>query len=548
VYDPQLDQRLQFGDFTNRGPLVWTDSLARTAAPCRSVVFSSIVDARVVALDARTGRPCERFASAGVLDLRPGLRNAPRFVEEYELTSPPIVVNGVLIVGSAVADNGRIDAPSGEVRGYDARTGALRWTFDPVPQSPGDPHYGSWSGPNARRAGAANAWSLMAADPDRDLVFVPTASPSPDYYGGERIGDNRYANSLVAIRASTGAVVWHFQTVHHDLWDYDNASPPALVSIRRDGRFLPAVIQATKTGQLFVLHRETGRPLFPVEERAVPSSDVAGEASARTQPFSSLPTVGLTRLDTSDVWGLSSADRVACVRQVRSLRNNGIFTPPSVRGSLIAPSNIGGAHWGGVAFDSVRQVVILPVNRIAAVAQLLPRALFDSLQAGAQRGERLNGDWEYAPMQGTPYGMRRRILRAPSGLPCSPPPFGTLVAISLESGRTVWEVPLGTMQGPVPADVIAQLPAGGGSPNLGGPIVTAGGIVLIGGSIDRAIRAFDIETGRELWRGSLPAGAKATPTTYRLGDRQFVSIAAGGGSLWGRGDAIVTFALPVGGR
>jgi quinoprotein glucose dehydrogenase len=544
TYDPGLDQRLRFGDFTNRGVAVWLDRDARPDAPCRRTVFVGVLDARLVALDAATGRPCARFGAGGVVNLRHGLRNAPAFTEEYELTSPPVVVNGVVVVGSAVADNGRVAAPSGEVRGFDARTGALRWTWDPVPQDPRDPAWPTWEGPGAHRAGAANAWSVLAADPERDLVFVPTASPSPDYYGGERPGDNRYANSVVALRASTGRVVWHFQTVHHDLWDYDNAPPPALVTLRRDGRELPVVLQATKTGQLFVLHRETGEPVFPVEERPVPASDVAGERAAVRQPFSALPQLGLARLAAADVWGLTDADRAACRREVAALRNDGMFTPPSLRGTLVAPSNVGGAHWGGVAFDPVRQIAVVPVNRLAAVVQLLPRAQFDSSRALARRGERLDGDWEYAPMAGTPYGMRRRILRAPSGLPCTPPPFGALVAISLTTGRVLWEVPLGTMRGPVPDEVVATLPGGGGSPNLGGPVVTASGVVFIGGAVDRALRAFDIETGRELWRAALPAGAKATPMTYRVRGRQYVTVAAGGGSLWGKGDAIVTFALP----
>jgi quinoprotein glucose dehydrogenase len=399
-------------------------------------------------------------------------------------------------------------------------------------------------GARAHRTGAANAWSVFAADAARDLVFVPTASPSPDYYGGERLGDNRHANSIVALRASTGRVAWQFQTVHHDLWDYDNAPPPALVTVRRGGREIPVVLQATKTGQLFVLHRETGEPVFPVEERPVPASDVAGERAAPRQPFSALPQLGLARLDAADVWGATEADRRACRDEVAGLRNEGMFTPPSVRGTLVAPSNVGGAHWGGVAFDPERQIAVIPVNRLAAVVQLLPRAQFDSSRAAARRGERLDGDWEYAPMDGTPYGMRRRILRAPSGLPCTPPPFGALVAISLETGRALWEVPLGTMRGPVPEETIAALAGGGGSPNLGGPIVTAAGVVFVGGAVDRALRAFDVETGRELWRAELPAGAKATPMTYRVGGRQYVTVAAGGGSLWGKGDAIVTFALP----
>ncbi|HEX5581611.1 MAG TPA: pyrroloquinoline quinone-dependent dehydrogenase, partial [Gemmatimonadaceae bacterium] len=544
AYDPGVDQSLRFGDFTNRGVATWLDSAAAAGAPCRRTIFAPVIDARVVALDAATGAPCARFGERGTVDLRRGLRNAPEEVTEYELTSPPTVVNGVVVVGSAVADNNRADAASGEVRGYDARTGALRWTFHPVPQDSADPAFHGWQGPNARRTGAANAWTVFAADPERDLVFVPTASPSPDYYGGERLGDNRYASSLVALRASTGQIVWHFQTVHHDVWDYDNAAPPALVTLRRDGRDVPAVLQATKTGQLFVLHRETGAPLFPVEERPVPASDVAGEHASPTQPFSALPQLGRARLDASEAWGLTDADRVACRDLVAGLRNEGIFTPPSLRGTLVTPSNVGGAHWGGVAVDVERRIAVIPVNHLAAVVQLLPRAAFDSMRARVPRGERLDNEWEYGRMLGTPYAMRRRILLSPGGVPCTPPPFGTLAAIDLDTGRKLWEVPLGTIGGIVPEEVVRSVP-GSGSPNLGGPIVTAGGLVFVGASVDRSLRAFDVETGRELWRGELPAGAKATPMTYRVGGRQYVTVAAGGGGLWGKGDRIVTFSLPA---
>lgn len=255
---------------------------------CRRRIYVATVDARLIALDAATGQPCADFGAHGTVDLTRGLRNAPRANAEYAETSPPAILHGMVIVGSSVGDNVRTDAPSGEVRAFDARTGALRWTFDPVVQDPADPAWKTWNGTVAHNTGATNTWSVLAVDSARNLVVLPTTSPSPDYFGGERLGDNRYANSVVALNASTGKVVWYFQTVHHDLWDYDNASPPALVTLDRNGRSTDVVLQATKSGQLFVLDRDSGKPAFPVEERAVPRSDVPGEIASRTQPFNTV--------------------------------------------------------------------------------------------------------------------------------------------------------------------------------------------------------------------------------------------------------------------
>ena len=285
VFDPQVPRNVRFGDFANRGVSTWVDRRVSSGSPCARRIYVATIDARLAAVDARTGAPCADFGVGGIVNLRSGLHNAPSETAEYEMTSPPAVIGDLLVVGSSVADNNRTDAASGEVRALDARTGALRWSWDPVPRDSADAAWRTWTGPSAHRTGAANAWSVIAADAARDLVFVPTSSPSPDYFGGERLGDNRYANSIVALRASTGRVVWSFQTVHHDIWDYDNASPPALVTITKNGRRVDAVLQATKTGQLFVLDRDTGAPLFPVEERSVPTSTVPGEHASPTQPF-----------------------------------------------------------------------------------------------------------------------------------------------------------------------------------------------------------------------------------------------------------------------
>ena len=319
-YDPEVDRDGNYGDFTSRGVSAWTDPRANAGA-CGRRIFVATIDARLIALDAKTGRPCAEFGHGGAVNLQDGLRNAPSYPGEYEETSPPAIISGLVIVGSAVADNSRIAAASGEVRAYDARTGALRWTWDPVPQDSTDAGWRTWNGPRAHHTGAANAWSVIAADSARDLVFIPTGSASVDYFGGERLGQNLYANSIVALRASTGRLVWHFQTVHHDLWDYDNASPPALVTITREGRRIDAVLQATKTGQLYVLDRATGAPIFPVVERAVPRSTIEGEEAWPTQPFkSTLPALSPQRYSAADALGVDPAEQEACRKRMVGLR------------------------------------------------------------------------------------------------------------------------------------------------------------------------------------------------------------------------------------
>ena len=543
VFDPQIKRDVTYGDFASRGVSTWLDPSLAVNAACKRRIYVATAQAQIFALDARDGKPCAGFHT---VDLTRGLRIPPFEPQSYSVTSPPVVVNGLVISGSSVADNTLPDLPSGEVRAFDARTGALAWTWHPIPQDPADPAYGDWRGAMAHRTGTANAWSVLAADPERDLVFVPTGSAAPDYYGAMRLGDNRYANSIVALRASTGKLVWSFQVVHHDLWDYDNASPPALVTLRRNGADVPAVIQANKTGMLYVLHRETGAPIFPIEERAVPRSDIPAEEASPTQPFSTaIAPLSPHRLSPDSVWGPTDADRAACRAEIAGMRNEGIFTPPSTKGTVYLPSNIGGAHWGGVAFDPVRQIAVVPVNRIAAVVQLIPRGEYERDRAQFNAEDQRRGlDYEYNSMRSTPYWMRRRILRGPSGLPCSPPPWGTLVAVDLTTGKHLWNVPLGSFTRLLPPEAAAGIRDEWGSVNLGGPIITAGGVVFIGAALDRWFRAFDIETGKLLWKGPIPESGKATPMSYRLSNgEQYVAITVGGGGAWGAGDHVIAFKL-----
>lgn len=536
-HDAKVSPDAGFGDFTSRGVSSWHDVDAPADAACARRIIAATVDGRLLSLDARTGEPCRAFGHGGTVSLREGLRNEPFEFGEYEVTSPPAIVNGLIVTGSAVADNNRYDAASGEVRAYDARTGALKWTWDPVPQNPSDPAFNSWRGDSAHRTGAANTWSVIAADAARDLVFVPTSAASPDYYGGRRLGRNDYANSVVALRASTGEVVWHFQTVHHDLWDYDNAAPPALVDVTIDGRTRPAVLQATKTGMLFVLDRETGEPLVPVEERPVPPSDLPGEEAWPTQPFSAIPPLSPHAFTAADAFGFTPESRAACAATIAALRNEGIFTPPSLQGTLVMPSNIGGAHWGGVAWDAARGIAVIPVNTMAAAVRLTPAegANVDSLRRASSRL-----DQDFNRLRGTPYYQMRGLLFGADGMPCTPPPLGSLVAVDVAARQILWRTTLGSPGVPIPELATA------GSPNLGGAIVTSGGLAFIAATLDARLRAFDVETGRELWSGALPAGGKATPMTYLGADgRQYVVIAAGGdGDRFGSGDAVVAFALP----
>ena len=539
AFDADLDLGGDYGDFTNRGVSTWLDPSAAPGALCRRRIFVAPVDARLIALDARTGSPCTDFGERGQIHLDRGLMNAPAYQSEYSITSPPAVVNGLVVVGSSISDGKRAAAPNGIVRAFDARTGVLAWTWDPVPRDASQPGYDTWRGPAARATGAANAWSIISADAARDLVFVPVGSASPDFYGGERLGQNLFANSVVALRASTGQRIWHFQAVHHDLWDYDVPAQPVLFTLRRNGREIPALAQPTKMGFLFILNRETGVPLFPVEERKVPASDVPGEEPWPTQPFPTLPKPLVPiQLTPDEAFGASAESRAWCRDRIASLRSEGIFTPPSVRGSILYPGNVGGSNWSGASIDPVRRLAFLPLNRIATFVELIPRERYRDDQRRSGR------DFEVAPQSGTPFAMRRQTpLSAPDGVPCSPPPYGTLTAVDLESGDVKWEVPLGRVE------KFAQLPGGGrwGSPNLGGSLATAGGLVFAGGALDQRLQAFDAQTGAELWSFTLPAGVHAAPMTYvTAAGRQFVVVAAGGHKDLATtpGDYIVAFALP----
>lgn len=547
-FDAQVDRTRDYSEMTTRGVGWWRDAKAAPGAACAERIVFATIDARLIALDARSGKRCTDFGAdsgtPGEVDLSNGVRRIERRLGQYQVTSPPAIAGDVAVVGSSIGDNGGTDLELGVVRGYDLRSGALLWHWDPIPRTasiPPDaanPDFGEIDAQQARWTGAANAWAPFAVDAERGLVFVPTGSASPDFFGGRRPGDNRWANSVVALRVADGGFVWGRQLVHHDLWDYDTASQPMLIDLDRGGAKRPALVQLTKTGQVFVLNRETGEPLFPIEERAVPQGAVGGETPSPTQPFSSLPPlVSHAKVTPDDAWGLTFWDRGACRDAIATLRSEGIYTPPSLQGTIERPGYAGGSNWGGGTWDPQRNLLIANVMDLPFVVALIPRDQLD-----AQYDSGLYEGWEFARQSGTPYAMRRALLKSPLGAPCTAPPWGRLVALDLGKGEIAWSKPLGTSRDRAP------WPFWGieGAPNMGGPLSTAGGLVFVGATTDDFLRAFDTATGAEVWKARLPAGGQATPMSYEAGGRQYVVIAAGGHAKLGtaRGDYVLAFALP----
>lgn len=535
-FDPVVDtERRPANQYTCRGVSHWRDADADPQAHCSSRIITGTVDSRLIALDARNGELCTGFGDGGTLQLTPS--TDLRWPGEMQITSAPAILRDTIITGSSIGDNLRTNAPKGTVQAFNIRTGEQKWSFNPVPQDVETAEKMGWEWEQAQNTGHANVWSTISVDEKRGWVFLPTSSPAPDYYGGNRLGDNRYANSVVALDGETGEVIWHFQTVHHDVWDHDVPAQPGLYSVYKNGTLHDVVAQVTKAGHVFVLVRDTGEPFLPIEELPVPTDGVNGEALSPTQPFPiDPPAIVPSSLEPEDAFGITLLDKRACAKKIEGLRRDSLYAPPTLEGTLTYPFTGGGANWGSAAYDPSRNLLVVNMSNAAAYLRLTEKT------GGELRQDTIEDGAEQAPMEGAPYTMERSLLLSPLGLPCSPPPWGVIAGVDLAKGEIVWRKTLGTTEDIAPGGLKLKF----GTPNLGGPITTASGLTFIGAAMDDYLRAFDTATGEELWKGRLPAGGQATPMSYVYNGRQYVVIAAGGHARAGTktGDNIVAFALP----
>lgn len=522
-----LDQR-PANEFVCRGVAHWRSS--DTSARCASRIFMGTNDGRLIAIDAESGEACPDFGAKGQVVLDVGMELV--WPGEFQITSPPVVIGDTVVVGSAISDNVRVAAPHGTVRAFDARTGEPKWDFDPIPRETGN---ADWQGTQPPVEGHANAWAPMSVDVERSLIFVATSSPSPDFFGGLRKGDNRHANSVVALNAESGAIHWAYQIVHHDVWDYDLPAQPGLYTVWREGQAHDVVAQVTKTGHVFVLNRDTGEPFLPVRELPMPVSDIEGEVLSPTQPIPDAPPPLVpSHIIPGDEFGLTWFDKRYCSKQFDELRAEGLFTPPSRGGTLFMPFTGGGANWGGAAYDPRRNLLVINMSNLSHVISLLPNEEIDAVRE-------FYHDQQVSPMRGAPYAMRRGLVMSQIDLPCTPPPWGIIAGVDLESGEIVWRRALGTLED------MANLPLEVGTPTYGGPIATSGDVIFIASTMDYYLRALSTETGEELWRGRLPTSGNATPMTYMWKDRQYVVVYAGGSSRLGvpLDDKLIAFALAL---
>ena len=543
-FDPETDLNGVYAP-NCRGVSYWKDTTTFSDEECVERIYIGTGDGRLIGIDAHTGKRCSGFGIEGEVNLLAGIGNVRQ--GEYYMTSPAVVANDKLITGAFIDDGQRLDAPSGAVRAFDAKTGKLVWVWDPVPPDLQPVNAADISAGIALTSGTPNAWGMLSADLERGVVYVPTGNPSPDHFGGkERADMDYYGTSIVALDIETGLPEWSFKTTNHDIWDYDVASQPVSFEQQRDGEETTGVIAATKLGHIYLLDSLSGKPLFPVEQREVPGTPIPEEWVAETQPFPTKPPpLHRETLARDDIWGMTPIDKANCLAKFDALHYEGIYTPPSTKGTLLYPGLGGGINWGSVSVNPVNNIMVVNNQVNAATVQLFKR---DS----SQKIDSIHKDLEGShPQEGTPYYVKKNLLLSDWGTPCVPPPWGSLHAIDLNSGEVLWHRPLGNLNDlePFGLDIFGL----GkffewGSPNTGGSIQTASGLIFIAATMDKYFRAFDVKTGEELWRYELPFAGHATPMTYRVNKsgKQYVVIAAGGHGGLGMqtGDVLMAFALP----
>ncbi|MGC4026934.1 MAG: pyrroloquinoline quinone-dependent dehydrogenase [Mesorhizobium sp.] len=509
-------------DLKNRGVAYWQAESPAAGQPCQKRVYIGTMDAKLHSVDADTGKPCADFGTAGVVDVNQW--NSIHAKWPLSLLQPPTVYKDFLFVGWAGKDWAEAEDPPGTVFALDARTGALKWTFHALDEV------------DAAKSGTGNVWASMSVDPERDLLFLPVSSPSPNFYGGNRLDTVPLGTSVTALRASTGEIVWSRQLVHHDIWDLDTNAAPTLVDIEKDGVKIPALVQTSKQGFLYVLNRETGEPIYPIEERPVPPSDVEGEKAAPTQPYVALPKAVVGDKWPGVFWLADLASFGYCSKTAAGLRDEGRFTPPSLKGTLVYPATIGGIEWGGGAVDPQSGIFVVNYSSAVQIYKLIPRAEYD--KAAAAGGSETGG---FFPMNGVPYGIQLTTFLNPIGMPCWNPPYGSIAAYYLKTGQQLWDKPFGQVQ-----KYGFYMPESWGSITIGGPTLTASGLVFIGASMDSFVRALDVKSGEVLWKALVGAPAVALPAIYKYKNKQYVVFAAGGNSILTPkvSDEIVAFTLP----
>lgn len=527
---------------TCRGLAYYKVPAAAIGSICAERLYTATIDSRLIAVDVATGKACPNFGKSGAVNLLKGMSAAP--AGYYHVTSPPTLVNGILVIGGWVTDGQKTGEPSGVIRAFDAVSGAFAWAWDMGrPDKQNEPAEGETYTP-----GTPNSWAPMSADENLGLVFAPMGNATPDYHGGHRSPEmDKYSSAVVALDANTGKPRWHFQTTHHDLWDYDVGSQPVLIDLA-DGR--PALLQPTKRGEIFMLDRRTGEPIAEVTEQRVPVSKLNGERSSPTQPFSTgMPSFAGTRPSEKTMWGITPIDQAWCRLQFRRARFDGSLTPIEVDQPTITwPGSLGGMNWGSVSIDPVSRIMIVNSSHVINYNQLLTRAQADAIGLKAIPKPSFENIAGPVAQEGTPFAASIKPFLSPLLAPCTQPPYGLISAVDLNTRKIIWQKTFGTARDSGPLLLKTGLPIPMGTPNIGGSVITASGLAFIGATQEHMIRAYDIKTGKELWKGRLPAGGNATPMTYwsAKSERQFVVIAAGGhgGILSGYSDQLVAFALP----